>query len=584
MSLSQEIVDSLLYEGGSRIGKDGRKRWSEHIVWDDQLPGLGLRLTHTNRKTFVVSYRADGRKRRKTLGTTDELTLAEARQHASELLAAVGAPPPAPVETAPALTTVGELAAAWIDHLKSHTPTCFTEQRLIRTHITAAMGGAKLTGVKPVEIDGLKRRVARQFPADGRKLAIVLKQMFEWAKEQGAWAPGRKARAALAEAAEEARRPEPSAAGTKEPPAPAGEETAAGTPAAADESQDLTVRLDELSAVGAEMMAELTEQAAARRRLEDELAEARGELVEARRRLQKTEQAADELRKSEQASAKLSESVQQLMEALEASKEESQELGTRLDHAERSREELERRLAASAAERNELENRLLETKHAARAAGAAGRPRLLRATGWVAAGALIGALIVLVLPGRPTAPGGESPAGAAAQVSAPPPLEVAAAHEEPPAVSARREPAVSIEESAPALSEEPTSEEHDPMPATPAAEEPDPMAVERAVRAWATAWSEQRVPDYLASYASGFELPGGMTRAEWEAQRRTRLRAPASIRLEIGPLEQTTLEPGRVRVAFDQSYATESYSDRVRKILELVWDDGTWKIATETSE
>ena len=38
------------------------------------LPGFGLRITSTNRKSYFVSYRADGRKRTKTLGTTEKMS------------------------------------------------------------------------------------------------------------------------------------------------------------------------------------------------------------------------------------------------------------------------------------------------------------------------------------------------------------------------------------------------------------------------------------------------------------------------------------------------------------------------------
>ena len=41
------------------------------------------------------------------------------------------------------------------------------------------------------------------------------------------------------------------------------------------------------------------------------------------------------------------------------------------------------------------------------------------------------------------------------------------------------------------------------------------------------------------------------------------------------------LDAERVRVVFDQSYETESYSDQVVKTLELIWEDGSWKILSE---
>ena len=38
MRLTQKIVDSALYEGRSYKSKSGRKRWSQHVLWDEESP------------------------------------------------------------------------------------------------------------------------------------------------------------------------------------------------------------------------------------------------------------------------------------------------------------------------------------------------------------------------------------------------------------------------------------------------------------------------------------------------------------------------------------------------------------------
>jgi hypothetical protein len=110
-----------------------------------------------------------------------------------------------------------------------------------------------------------------------------------------------------------------------------------------------------------------------------------------------------------------------------------------------------------------------------------------------------------------------------------------------------------------------------------------PPAAE-AVRAWARAWSEQRVDDYLSSYSKEFVPPDDLSRSEWEAYRRERLLAPASITLTLEALSEEEIETERARVTFDQSYETATYSDKVRKTVLLVWEDESWKIAVEESE
>jgi hypothetical protein len=43
------------------------------------------------------------------------------------------------------------------------------------------------------------------------------------------------------------------------------------------------------------------------------------------------------------------------------------------------------------------------------------------------------------------------------------------------------------------------------------------------------------------------------------------------------------MEGNRVRVTFSQSYRSDRFSDLVRKTMDLVWEQGTWKIARETA-
>jgi integrase len=61
---------------------------SEIFAWDTELAGFGLRL-QGQRRTYVAQYRTNGRTRRATLGSTERLTPARAREGARKLLARV---------------------------------------------------------------------------------------------------------------------------------------------------------------------------------------------------------------------------------------------------------------------------------------------------------------------------------------------------------------------------------------------------------------------------------------------------------------------------------------------------------------
>ena len=62
---------------------------TEFFLWDENIPGFGLRLMPSGRKSFVVQYRAGRRPRRMSLGPSTVLTCDQARTRAITIIAAV---------------------------------------------------------------------------------------------------------------------------------------------------------------------------------------------------------------------------------------------------------------------------------------------------------------------------------------------------------------------------------------------------------------------------------------------------------------------------------------------------------------
>ena len=60
---------------------------SEYFLWDDEVPGFGLRVLPSGRKGFVVQYRAGRRPRRISLGPSTVLTYEQARIRAITIIA-----------------------------------------------------------------------------------------------------------------------------------------------------------------------------------------------------------------------------------------------------------------------------------------------------------------------------------------------------------------------------------------------------------------------------------------------------------------------------------------------------------------
>lgn len=104
--------------------------------------------------------------------------------------------------------------------------------------------------------------------------------------------------------------------------------------------------------------------------------------------------------------------------------------------------------------------------------------------------------------------------------------------------------------------------------------------VEKAIRDWASAWSKQDVPGYLSFYSSDFAPPAGMSRSDWENQRKQRLTAPAYIRVDVSDFNLQ--QQGKQVVArFREHYESNILNVRVAKTLVFEEQAGSWKIVSE---
>src|SRR6266516_6092584 len=79
MKLTKASIAALELPAGKR----------DHIEWDTTLPGFGVRVRTSGKRTFIVQYRVGHAQRRETLGDVRELDLEQARRAAKRKLGAV---------------------------------------------------------------------------------------------------------------------------------------------------------------------------------------------------------------------------------------------------------------------------------------------------------------------------------------------------------------------------------------------------------------------------------------------------------------------------------------------------------------
>jgi ketosteroid isomerase-like protein len=106
--------------------------------------------------------------------------------------------------------------------------------------------------------------------------------------------------------------------------------------------------------------------------------------------------------------------------------------------------------------------------------------------------------------------------------------------------------------------------------------------VSAAVQAWAKAWSSKSIDSYLAAYSGDFVTPSGMSRKQWEEERRARIVGKSSISVELQNLE-VSVDGDRAVAHFRQEYHADSLKTNSRKTLNLVKSNGRWLIQQERS-
>ncbi len=105
--------------------------------------------------------------------------------------------------------------------------------------------------------------------------------------------------------------------------------------------------------------------------------------------------------------------------------------------------------------------------------------------------------------------------------------------------------------------------------------------VQAAVLAWADAWSDRNVKEYLAAYGKNFDTPGSMSRSEWEAERRQRITSKANISVKLENLN-ISINGNKATAKFRQDYKANGVSKYSRKTLELAKTGERWFIVKES--
>lgn len=175
-----------------RIVEGAEVRPTEYMLWDGDLPGFGVRILSTGRRSYMVQYRAGRRSRRITLGPHGILTADQARGMAIQMLAEVrsGGDPARDRKERRQAITVKELADRFDkEHIQVHLKesTAREYRRNLRRFILPALGRHRVAEVTRADVARFHHDL-RHIPYQANRNLEIISKMFNLA-EMWACAP-----------------------------------------------------------------------------------------------------------------------------------------------------------------------------------------------------------------------------------------------------------------------------------------------------------------------------------------------------------------------------------------------------------
>ncbi len=162
-----------------------------YVVYDNTLPGFGLRVTPSGFKSFVVECRPNGGGRRSptrrmTLGSSSTLTPDQARRAAREILSAarLGDDPAASRTKQRKTPTFREFAERYLDEeasAKLKPGTLANYKVYLIKHAAPEFGSTRIDALTTADVARLHRKIGKTRPVTANRIVEALGSVFRYA-------------------------------------------------------------------------------------------------------------------------------------------------------------------------------------------------------------------------------------------------------------------------------------------------------------------------------------------------------------------------------------------------------------------
>ena len=156
--------------------------------FDAWLPGFAIRLSPSGRKTFTLLYRYAGKLRRLTIGTYPPLTLADARDRATDALREANKGIIDPVmqkRQARMGESFSDLAQQYLERYAKHKKRSWREdERRINNLLIPEWGTARAKDIARADVRAFLEKLAENAPIEANRVHALLRKIYNWLLEQ----------------------------------------------------------------------------------------------------------------------------------------------------------------------------------------------------------------------------------------------------------------------------------------------------------------------------------------------------------------------------------------------------------------
>ena len=173
--LTQKLIDSLRADGRDRI------------VFDGDIPGFGVWVFRSGRKSYVIQYRSKKRTRRFTLGNCNVLTPLQARNKAQSLLAGVleGEDPAQTRLEGLAAPVVADLVERYMRDHAAKKKTGAEDRRILSKYVLPVLGRHLVESVTCRDMDKLHAEIGKHAQIQANRVISTASTMFGLAERWG---------------------------------------------------------------------------------------------------------------------------------------------------------------------------------------------------------------------------------------------------------------------------------------------------------------------------------------------------------------------------------------------------------------